>query len=211
MQLEHLYDAQIGTEDLYKRLVMKGISIEMGYLYLLYDQGTISVDIYQYQRNLLDQQMDAARHKYKQPANAYASRHWIKDKLSVLVHGKRDAVSFQYDLAWSRLLSSEFTMAELEQELDDQEMDELIKEHVLSIWQSWHQHSEDIIHQLDLKYPLMTAKAQRNWLNHMLKTIHKSHLNKFVTQRLISSSESERIIDELTAIMSQHPHGKDGH
>lgn len=207
-QLDQLYRAQIGSEGLYKRLIMKGISIEIGYLYLLYDQGIIPADIYQYQKELLDQHMDAARHKYQQPTHTYAGHHWIKDKLLGLIHGRRRDISFQYDLAWSRLLTSEFTMQELQQEFEEQGIDKRLEEQVLTIWRSWHQHSEALIQQFDIKYPLMTARAQREWLSHMLKTIHTSHLDGFVTKRLINTSEREHLTQELVSIVSKHTYSK---
>ena len=196
-QLQHLYNSQIGNEGLYKRLIMKGLSIEAGYLHLLYDQGMISVAIYQQQKELLDQQMDAARHGYRRPSFSLISSTWLKKKIVNLTHSKDAHIVEQYEMAWSRFLTSDFTLSELEQALDDPPVERLMKENIMKIWEVWRNQSEQVINQLDKQYPVITAKAQRGWLRSMLHTIQKAHLNKFVRQNFVSASDSEKIAKAL--------------
>ena len=202
-QLERLYSEQVGTEGLYRRLIMRGLSIEAGYSYLLFEQGIISSDIYQFQRELFDRQMDAARHQYRQPTSPFIPDYW-RSKLFGRLRNKEQDILFQYEVSWARLLTSDFALTELESLLEEQPVDRMFTERVFSIWRSWYQQSENMILKLEKEHPVLTAEAQRRWLHQMLNTIHSSHLNKFVRQRLINSSESDVIKAELTAMMSEN-------
>ncbi|MDF2152095.1 sodium:proton antiporter [Vibrio sp. CAU 1672] len=200
--LQHLYTSQVDTESLYTKLIMEGLSIESGYLYLLYDQGLVSADVYHLQREFLEQQMDAARHKYHPPGNHANSKWWKQNELLNWKKHHTANITNQYELAWSRLLTAEFTLAELKELLDDYPVDPAMKQRILLIWQSWHQQSSDTVHRLDNTYPIITATAHRKWLHNMLNTVHKAHLEKFVRQRLISPSDKEQIIQQLKSITS---------
>ncbi|MGJ7097438.1 cation:proton antiporter [Vibrio hannami] len=200
-QLEHLYSEQVGTEGLYRRLIMRGLSIEAGYLYILYEQGIISSEIYQFQRESFDRQMDAARHKYRQPKSLLIAGYW-KSKLFGHPGSRKQGIVFQYEVSWARLLTSEFALTELESLLAEQPVNKLFTDQVFSIWRSWHQQSEAMIRRLEKEHPVLTAQAQRRWLHQMLNTIHSSHLNKFVRQRLINASERDVIREELMKMMS---------
>lgn len=214
-QLDHLYSDQVGTEGLYQRLIMRGLSIEAGYLYLLYDQGIISATIYQKQRELFEQQMDAFRHRYTHPSQHDVNGHWLRDvhwlskRFNRWLGREEKQVAQQYEMAWSRLLTSEFTMSELEERFSDRPLNALLQDRVMAIWRAWHKQSEQVITQLDRQYPLLTADAQRKWLRNMLKTIHKSHLKKYVSQRLLSQSDCDTIIRDLADIAEQPLGGVD--
>ncbi|MGR5222074.1 cation:proton antiporter [Vibrio parahaemolyticus] len=201
-QLEHLSSEQVGTEGLYRRLVMRGLSIETRYLFMLFEQGVISKPIYQFHRESFDRQMDAARHQYRQPKSSSLTEHWLSPIFDRSRNHEQQVI-FNYEVSWARLLTSEFTLTELESFLAEQPIDTALAQHVLSIWQSWHQQSEDRISKLEKEYPTLTAETQRRWLNQMINTIHSAHLNKFVRQRLINTSERDAIKADLVAMMSE--------
>ncbi|MEI8598676.1 hypothetical protein P4S64_16955 [Vibrio sp. M60_M31a] len=110
--LRHLYTTEVDTQSLYKKLIMEGLSIESEYLYLLYDQGLISMESYQKHREFFDQQMDAARHKYQQPNSQHAHKRSLRRALDKWTHKPTSDVSIQYELAWSRLLTTDLTLIE---------------------------------------------------------------------------------------------------
>jgi CPA1 family monovalent cation:H+ antiporter len=201
-ELRHLYATEVDTQSLYKKLIMEGLSIESEYLYLLYDQGLISMKSYQKQRELFDQQMDAARHKYQQPQTQTSHNRWFTRVLDKWEKKRTADVSIQYELAWSRLLTSDLTLIELKTLLTDYPVEQALKKQVLNVWESWRKQSSDMVSQLDKTYPVITATAHRKWLNHMLNTVHKAHLEKFVRQRLISESDKEQIVKQLMNITS---------
>ncbi|AEX24877.1 sodium:proton antiporter [Vibrio sp. EJY3] len=195
--LRHLYTTAVDTQSLYKKLIMEGLSIESEYLYLLYDQGLISMESYQKHREFFDQQMDAARHKYQQPNSQHAHKRSLRRALDKWTHKPTSDVSIQYELAWSRLLTTDLTLIELKALVNDYPVEPALKKQVLQVWASWRQQSADTVSQLDKTYPVITATAHRKWLHHMLNTVQKAHLEKFVRQRLISESDKEQIVKQL--------------
>ncbi len=198
--LHLLYTTALATENLYKKLIMEGLSIESEYLYLLYDQGLISLKSYQKQRELFDRQMDAARHNYQQPQNSH--KHWLTRTLEKWTDRYESDIATQYELAWSRLLTSDLTLIELKALLNDYPVEQTLKIRVLQVWESWRKQSSDTVRKLDKTYPVITATSHRKWLHNMLNTVHKAHLEKFVRQRLISETEKDQIVKQLMQITS---------
>ncbi|WP_428773573.1 cation:proton antiporter [Vibrio sp.] len=200
--LRQLYSTQLDTESLFKKLLMEGLSIESEYLYLLYDQGLLSMASYQNQREFLDQQMDAVRHKYQHPQTQTTHKRWLTHMFDKWTKKHTSNVTTQYEIAWSRLLTSDLTLIELKTLLNDYPVEEALKKRVLQVWESWRKQSSDTVNKLDKTYPVITATAHRKWLHHMLNTVHKAHLEKFVRQRLISASDKEQIVKQLMNITS---------
>ncbi len=198
--LHHLYTKESASGNLYKKLIMEGLSIESEYLYLLYDQGLISMESYQKQREFFDRQMDAARHNYQQRKNSH--QHWMTHLLEKWINRNESDVTTQYELAWSRVLTSDLTLIELETLLNDYPVEKTLKQQVLKMWEDWRKQSSETVSYLDKTYPVITATAHRKWLHHMLNTVHKAHLEKFVRQRLISEADKEQIVKQLRQITS---------
>ncbi|WP_372882435.1 cation:proton antiporter [Psychromonas sp.] len=199
-QLQHWFSTEVGPVGLWQRLMLRCASMEIGYLYRLFDQGLISTVVFEELKNSLDEQMEAIRHQYQRPAFSIVPKplskllHQVKPQLSNC-SGK--LIEQQYEMAWARLISSNKVLEELQKWSEEENLPATVVASVAKIWQGWTNSCEIKIAEIEQQQPVISAKVQRRLLINYLRTIQAQHIQKYVQQCLISEPDAERIKEIL--------------
>ncbi|HEY5715500.1 MAG TPA: sodium:proton antiporter [Psychromonas sp.] len=199
-QLRHWFSAEVGPVGIWQRLMLRCASIEIGYLYRLFDQGLISAVVFEELKNSLDEQMEAIRHQYKRPTFSI-----LPKQVSGMMHQVRSHIANypdklleqEYEMAWARLLSCNKALEELQKWSDDENIPSTVTTSVAKIWQSWLEGCEIKIARIERQQPIISAKVQRRLLSSYLLTIQSEHIQQYVQQCLISEPDAERIKEIL--------------
>lgn len=195
-QLYHWFSAEVGPIGLWNRLILRCASIEIGYLYRLFDQGLIRAVVFEELKNSLDEQMEAIRHQHQRPQFSL-----LPKQVSSLFHRAKRQISspsqtvveLEYEMAWARLISCNNVLEELEIWSEDENIPVAVAQDVAKIWQGWLDSCEMKVTSLDQLYPVISAKVQRRLLKNFLLTAQSEHLQQYVQQCLISEADAERI------------------
>ncbi|UXI03804.1 cation:proton antiporter [Photobacterium sp. TY1-4] len=202
-QLQAWFSAEVGPIGLWNRLLLRCASLEIGYLYRLFDQGLIKAAVYQELKNSLDEQMEAIRHQYQRPTFSH-----FPQRLSGLLtrlwqpithpHPQRQALI--YEMAWARLMSCQYVLNELALIIDDEEIPETVATHVAGIWQGWQQECETQISQIEHLQPDTATAVQQQLVRNFLRTAQAEHLQQYVQQCLISEDDAAQLLRQLESM-----------
>ncbi|WP_245905375.1 cation:proton antiporter [Photobacterium lipolyticum] len=202
-QLHHWFSVEVGPIGLWNRLMLRCASIEIGYLYRLFDQGLIRGVIFEELKNSLDEQMEAIRHQYQRPKFSL-----LPKELSGLLHRARihitsssqKLIEQEYEMAWARFLSCNNVLDEFKAWTEDEEIPEAVAGSVAKIWQGWLDSCETKIVTIEHQQPIISAQVQRRLLRNYLLTAQSEHLQNYVQQYLISEEDAEQIKEQLRSM-----------
>lgn len=202
-QLRHWFSAEVGPIGLWNRLMLRCASLEIGYLYQLFDEGLIKSSVFEQLKNSLDEQMEAIRHQYQRPAFSH-----LPKQVTGLVHRikryfKKPSplmVEQEYEMAWARLLSCHYVLQELESMAKEENIPVTIIDSTAKIWQGWLTSCETKIATIEKHQPIVSVKVQRRLVKNYLHTAQSEHLQQYVQQCLISEEDAERIKELLKAM-----------
>ncbi|MCW8330167.1 sodium:proton antiporter [Photobacterium sp. SDRW27] len=195
-QLRHWFSVEVGPIGLWNRLMLRCASIEIGYLYQLFDGGLIKASVFEQLKNSLDEQMEAIRHQYQRPTFSH-----LPKQVSSLLHRARQQVAsphpvlveHEYEMAWARLISCTNVLEGLETITKEEGIPPTVADNVAKIWLGWLESCEVKIAEIEKQQPVMAARVQRQLLRNYLKTAQSEHLQQYVQQCLISEEDAERI------------------
>jgi CPA1 family monovalent cation:H+ antiporter len=201
-QLQHWFSVEEGPVGLWRRLMLRCASIEIGYLYQLFDQGLISSVVFDTLKNSLDEQMEAIRHQYHRPKFSLLPKHLPRLLELFKLHGNSNEkqIAQEYEMAWARIFSCSNVLDELQELSEDENISTAIAHDVAKIWQGWLDGCEAKITAVDQQHPVIAAGVQRKLLRSYLKTAQSEHLQQYVQQQLISEEDVEHIKELLKAM-----------
>ena len=204
-QLQHWFSVEEGPIGLWRRLMLRCVSIEIGYLYQLFDQGLIRAVIFEELKNSLDEQMEAIRHQYQRPVFSVLPKQFssLFNLLKRHVGNSSDKlIEQEYEMAWARLLSCNYVLDELQILSEEEKIPATVTEDVAKIWQGWLDGCEAKIATIEQHHPIMSAGVQRKLLRNYLRTAQSEHLQQYVQQHLISEEDVEHIKEILKSMES---------
>lgn len=195
-QLHHWFSAEVGPIGLWSRLMLRCASIEIGYLYQLFDQGLIKAVVFEHLKNSLDEQMEAIRHQYQRPTFSH-----LPKQVSSLFHRAKRQIKHpsmklteqEYEMSWARLLSCHYVLEELETIAQEESIPDAVANDIAKIWKGWLNSCETKITAIEREQPIVAAGVQRRLLKNYLHTAQSEHLQQYVQQCLISEQDAERI------------------
>ena len=204
-QLQHWFSVEEGPVGLWRRLMLRCASIEIGYLYRLFDQGLIRAVVFEELKNALDEQMEAIRHQYQRPAFSLLPKQFsnLFNLLKLHINSSSEKlIEREYEMAWARVFSCNYVLDELQVLSDDEKIPLTVSKDVAKIWQGWLDSCEAKIKQIELQQPIVAAGGQRKLLRSYLRTAQSEHLQQYVQQHLISEEDAEHIKELLKSMGS---------
>ena len=199
-QLRHWFNTEVGPVGLWNRLMLRCASIEIGYLYQLFDQGLIKASIFEQLKNSLDEQMEAIRHQYQRPKFSHLPKQ-VSGLINLvrrqLTNSTPKLVEQEYEMAWARLLSCHFVLNELKTISKEEQIPAAVADDIAKIWQGWLTSCEKKISTIEKEQPIVAVKLQRRLINNYLHTAQSEHLQQYVQQCLLSEEDAERIKELL--------------
>ncbi|MFT6985829.1 MAG: CPA1 family monovalent cation:H+ antiporter [Psychromonas sp.] len=202
-QLQHLLSIEVGPVGVWNRLMLRCATIEIGFLYRLFDQGLIRGIVFDQLKNSLDEQVEAIRHQYKRPTFSLLPKQVFNLLQRVMPkRGRRSSelVELEYEMAWARLISCNKVLEELQIESKDKTIPETVGKSVQKIWQGWLDNCEQKIAMIDSQHPIIAAKVQRQLVINYLQTAEAEYLQEYLQQSLISEADADRINQLLRTI-----------
>lgn len=199
-QLQAWFHVEVGPVGLWNRLLLRCASIEIGYLYQLFDQGFITAPVFEELKNSLDEQMEAIRHQYQRPRFSHLPKRFsgLMARLwPPLSHTHPHRQAMIYEMAWARLLSCQHVLEQLAQIIEEEEIPEAVATHVAGIWQGWLKECEAQINTIERQQPETAAKVQRQLVRSVLHTAQAEHLQQYILQCLISEQDAEQLMAQL--------------
>lgn len=202
-QLQHWFGVEVGPVGLWNRLMLRCATLEIGFLYRLFDQGLIRPTVFEQLKNSLDEQMEAIRHQYKRPLFSLLPKQLssLLQKLNLRWrHPSTKQTEQEYEMAWARLISSSKVLEELQTWSMDKNIPETVSKSVHTIWQGWLDNCEQKIAVIDNQQPIIAAKVQRRLVINYLLTAQAEYLQEYIDQSLLSEADAQRIQEWLRAI-----------
>ncbi len=195
-QLQHWFRAEVGPVGFWHRLMLRCASIEIGYLYQLFDQGLIRAAIFEELKDSVDEQMEAIRHQYKRPVFSLLpkkfSGFFTLAKASLSSSSDKQ-LEQEYEMAWAKLFSCNYVLDELQRWSDEEKIPATVAKGVAKIWQGWLDSCEVKIAHIEQQHPIVAAGVQRKLLRSYIHTAQSEHLQQYVQQHLISEEDMEHI------------------
>ncbi|ELR66080.1 sodium/hydrogen exchanger [Photobacterium marinum] len=195
-QLHHWFSAEVGPIGLWNRLMLRCSSVEIGYLYQLFDQGLISATVYEELKNSLDEQMEAIRHEYTRPGFSLLPREMssLLHKIHTFIYKQpHRLVEQEYEMALARMISCNSVLSELKLWAEEEQIPNAVAESVEKIWQGWLTSSEEKIRVLESQHPDIAKKVQSKLLENYLLTAEYEQLEQYTRQYLLSEDDAEKI------------------
>ena len=183
--------------------MLRCASVEIGYLYRLFDQGLISAAVFEELKNSVDEQMEAIRHQYQRPKFSLLPKQLSSLFNLAKLHMRSSSeklIEQEYEMAWARLFSCNYVLDELQAWSEDEKIPATVTEGVAKIWQGWLDSCEAKIVKIERQQPIVSAGVQRRLLRSYLRTAQSEHLQQYVQQHLISEADAEHI-KELLKLM----------
>ena len=204
-QLQHWFSVEVGPVGVWHRLMLRCASIEIGYLYQLFDQGLITATVFEELKNSVDEQMEAIRHQYKRPTFSLLPKKFsaLFNLAKLHIRSSSDKLLEQeYEMAWARLFSCNYVLDELRIWSKEQNISATVAEGVAKIWQGWLDSCEVKIAEIERQQPIIAAGVQRKLLKNYLQTAQTEHLQQYVQQHLISEADADNIKELLKSMES---------
>ncbi|WP_299022041.1 sodium:proton antiporter [uncultured Photobacterium sp.] len=199
-QLHHWFNAEIGPIGQWNRLMLRSSSLEIGFLYQLFDQGLISTAIYEELKNSLDEQMEAIRHQYARPHFSILPQRMssVFQRAHAYFHKKpHHLIDQEYEIALARTISCNSVLTELKKWTDEEQIPVAVSKNVEKIWLGWLESCADKMQAIEQQHPDNARRIQRKLLVSYLLQAENDHLEQYIQQYLISEDDADKIKDTL--------------
>jgi len=205
-QLNHWRQEEEGPVDEWRRLLVRGLSIEISFLHRLFDRGLLSGSTYTNLNKRLKDQLEAIRHDYPRPESVLNPpdrvQLWgqLKNRFMQIFHMQRQPMQFvrrDYEAAWGRRISTEYVIAQLEDLIAIDQVPQVISRDVLQLYTAWRNEATRQIQQLEHHFPELTLAAQRSLVRRMVLTTELVHLERQVADGLLAMGQFDKLEQEL--------------
>lgn len=201
-QIAHWREEEEGPVDEWRRLLLRGLYLEVEYLYRLFDQGLLPADTYIAVRNQLLELQEGIRHQYAQP-DTYPT-HRIADWIGWLSHlasysssrAQAQAVA-DYMSAWARQISATYARNTLHQLMQADHVERAVVVEVDTFYNGWLSASAGQIERIEAAFPDVVAQLRNELLQRQLIAAQIGSLEQQVASGFLNEAQGEALIAEL--------------
>ncbi|MET0084762.1 MAG: sodium:proton antiporter [Sedimenticola sp.] len=208
IQLSHWRSEEEGPVGEWQRFLLRGLSLEVTYIYKLFDQGLLPPKNYIQLRRSLTDQIEALRHDYPRPEFELLKgipAFWRRIVASLPIASPREKFAAQdYLSAWARRLSSGHAMKTLESLMELDQTSTAVRQDVLKIYLGWHEEAKKKIATIEELFPGVADGQQRYMVQQLSLTAQIQNIEQQTKSGLLNEGEAEQMIHQLLA-GQKHP------
>jgi len=202
-QMKHWRTVEEGPIGEWKRLLMKGLSLEVSYVYQVFDQGLLPAKSYIRLKRSLFEQIESLRHEYPQPDFVLIKRlpvFWRKIVSHLPFSRSPEVIAAEeYITAWTRRLSCGYARLKLESLMDIDETDPSVRAYVMKFYSGWSESAKQLIQKIEHQYPQVCTAQQQQLVHRLALTAQIQDLKLQAQAGLLTEGEAESMIRLLSA------------